>query len=217
MTESRPSNPKASARAAKPASPSKRAAAAGAAGPKAAGPKAAGPKALAPVSKPPSALTPRHPNLGLAPIDATAGYPAAAEKIRSNMLKISAGALEAAVKADPTIRARYDEAALRRLLRDGELLVERLSMCLGSDTVRWLSEYAEWIGPIYRRRGVPLGDLSALCAGIRETVEPMLSPAEHEVATRALEAATAIFKRNGRIAGDRHKRNALWKWMYRGV
>ena len=147
----------------------------------------------------------------------TAGYPAAAEKVRGDMLKISAGALEAAVKADPTIRARYDDAALRQLLRDGELLVERLSMCLGSDTVRWLSEYAEWIGPIYRRRRVPLGDLSAICAGILETVEPMLNPAELEVASRALEAAMAVFKRNSRLGGDRHKRNALWKWMYRGV
>ena len=178
---------------------------------------AAGPKALAPASKSPSALAPRHPNLGLAPIDTTAGYPAAAEKIRGNMPTISAGALAAAVKADPTIRARYADPALRRLLRDGELLVERLSMCLGGDTVRWLSEYAEWIGPIYRRRGVPLGDLRALCDGIRETVEPMLSPAELEVAARALEAAMIVFKRNSRIAGDRHKRNALWKWMYRGV
>lgn len=204
MTESRPPSPKPRARAAKPTPASKPAAVAGS-------------KGLTPVSKPPSALAARHPNLGLAPIDATAGYPAAAEKIRGDMLKISAGALEAAVKADPTIRARYDDAALRQLLRDGELLVERLSMCLGSDTVRWLSEYAEWIGPIYRRRRVPLGDLSAICAGILETVEPMLSPAELEVASRALEAAATVFKRNSRIGGDRHKRNALWKWMYRGV
>jgi len=204
VTESRAAKPKPPASAAKPARAPKPAA-------------AAEPKALATVSKPPAALTPRHPNLGLAPIDFAAGHAAAAEKIRGDLLKISAGALEAAVKADPTIRARYDDASLRRLLRDGELLVERLSMCLGSDTVRWLSEYAEWIGPIYRRRGVPLGDLSALCVGIRETVEPMLSPAELAVATRALEAAAAVFKRNSRIGGDRHKRNALWKWMYRGV
>ena len=163
------------------------------------------------------ALGNRHPNLGLAPISRTAGYPAAAEKLQTDMLRISASALDAAVKADPTIRARYNEAALRRLLRDGELLVERLSMCLASDTTRWLAEYAEWICPIYRRRGVPLGDLSALCVGIRETVAPMLSVDELEAATQSLEAAVAVFKRNSRIGGDRHKRNALWKWMYRGV
>ena len=64
---------------------------------------------------------------------------------------------------------------------------------------------------------MPLGDLGALCDGIRETVEPLLDAAERRTATRALEVAAAIFKRNSRIAGDRHKRNALWKWMYRGV
>jgi hypothetical protein len=26
-----------------------------------------------------------------------------------------------------------------------------------------------------------------------------------------------VFKRNGRLAGDSHQRNALLKWMYRGV
>jgi hypothetical protein len=173
--------------------------------------------ALAVAPKPVVALGNRHPNLGLAPISRTVGYPAAAEKLRTDMLRISAAALEATVTADPTIRARYDEAGLRRLLRDDELLVERLSMCLASDTTRWLAEYAEWICPIYRRRGVPLGDLAAVCEGIHETVAPILSPEELEVATRSLEAAIEVFRRNGRLGGDRHKRNALWKWMYRGV
>jgi hypothetical protein len=211
VTESRASSPNPAARAAAKPAPARPAA--GAARPA----ETSGEKGLAAAAKPSTALASRHPSLGLAPIDVTAGHAAAAERIRGGLLKISAGALEAAVKADPTIRARYNEAALRRLLRDGELLVERLSMCLGSDSVRWLSEYAEWIGPIYRRRGVPLGDLGALCAGIREAVEPILSPEELEIATGALEAATAVFKRDSRIAGDRHKRSALWKWMYRGV
>jgi hypothetical protein len=173
--------------------------------------------ALAIAPMPALALGNRHPNLGLAPISRTAGYPAAAEKLQADMLRISAAALEAAVKTDPTIKARYNEADLRRLLRDDELLVERLSMCLASDTTRWLAEYAEWICPIYRRRGVSLGDLAAACEGIRETVAPMLSTEELEVATRSLEAAIEVFKRNSRLGGDRHKRNALWKWMYRGV
>jgi hypothetical protein len=147
----------------------------------------------------------------------TAGYPAAAERLRGDQMRISASALEAAAEADPTLRARYDDAGLRRLLRDGELLVERLAMCLGSNDDRWLSEYAEWIAPIYRRRRVPLNDLSALCAGIGRTVEPILTPDEFTAATRSLEAATAVFRRTSRIAGDRHKRNTLWKWMYRGV
>jgi hypothetical protein len=236
VTESRDSSPKPPARATKPTRvvPSKGAASRAAAKtapatdaaparvaktPKAAAStaKAAAPIAKALAAVPPNAPSYRHPNLGLAPVGMTAGYPAAAERLRGDQMRISASALEAAAEADPTLRARYDDAGLRRLLRDGELFVERLAMCLGSDDDRWLSEYAEWIAPIYRRRRVPLNDLSALCAGIARTVEPMLTPDEFTAATGSLEAATAVFRRTSRIAGDRHKRNTLWKWMYRGV
>lgn len=158
-----------------------------------------------------------HPNLGLAPTDMFAGHAAAAEKLRVNVVRIAAVGLEEAVKADPTLTTRYDQPALRHLLRDGELLVERLSMCLGSGDGRWLADYAEWIGPVYRRRGVPLADLSALCSGIREAAVPYLSADELEAAGQALDGAVAVWRRNGRLAGDRHKRNALWKWLYRGV
>jgi hypothetical protein len=161
--------------------------------------------------------TPRHPNLGLAPIDMTAGYAEAADRLRGDVLKISAVALQAAVLADPSIPSRFDEVGLRMLLRDGELLIERLALCLASGETRWLTEYAEWIGPTQRRRRVSLGDLAALCAGIRETVEARLSPQEFASAAASLDAAIDVFRRNGRIGGDRHKRNPLLRWMYRGV
>ncbi len=230
MTESRTDDPKpATGAAATPATPARSAAPAKPARPtpmrasKAAKPAGvARPKAS--VAKPGSEKrngagrpASRHPNLGLAPIDMTAGNAAAAAKLRANATGISAGALEAAVRDDPTIRTRYDQVGLRRLLRDGELLVERLALCLAGGEDRWLTEYAEWIGPIYRRRGVALADLSALCAGIRETVDAQLSADEFAAAARSLDAAGAILKLNGRVGGDRHKRNALSKWMYRGV
>lgn len=227
VTQSSDSSPKPAARtaakpapAAKPAAPARPAAPASKA---AAVSKAAKPstpaksKAVAIKSKAEKARPGHHPNLGLAPIDLTAGYPAAAEKLRDNASRISAAALEAAAEADPTIRTRYDQVGLRRLLRDGELLVARLATCLASGEDGLLVEYAEWIGPICRRRGVPLGDMSALCAGIRGALEPDLTADEFAAAGRALDAAAARFKRNGRLAGDGHKRNSLLKWMYRGV
>ena len=195
MTESRASSPKPAAKpAGKPAVARTR-------------------KAAAPAAPPAY----RHPNLGLAPVDQTAGFPDAAEKVRAGAATIAANALEAAVKADPTIRTRYDQGALRRLLRDGELLADRLATCLASGRDKYLTDYAEWIGPICRRRGLSLGDLAAVCAGMREGLEPQLNPDELAAATRSLEAAAAVFKRNGRLAGDSHQRNALLKWMYRGV
>lgn len=158
-----------------------------------------------------------HPNLGLAPVNMTAGFPGAAAKLRRERASIALRALQAAVEKDPTIETRYDQVGLRRLLRDVELIAERLAMCLASDNPRWLIEYTEWIGPLYRRRGVSLLDLGALIEGIRRSVAADLAPEELAAADRWLDAAIAILKRNSRVAGDRHKRNALWKWMYRGV
>jgi hypothetical protein len=162
-------------------------------------------------------LPARHPNLGLAPANMKAGFSGAARRVRADKARIAARGLEEAVAADPSLRKRYDDPALRRLLRDGELLVERLAMSLGSDDVRWIAEYAEWIGPLYRRRHVPLRDLATLCAGIRAGLAGDLDEAELASADRALDAAQLVLRRNGRVAGDRHKRRAIFKWMYRGV
>jgi hypothetical protein len=157
-----------------------------------------------------------HPNLGKAPDDMRAGYPAAADAILRDKILIAARALEVAMDWDPTIARRYDERACTSLLRDAELLTERLAMCISSDDSRWLAEYAEWIGPIYRRRGVPLADLAALAEGIR-VATTSLGPGEAEARDRALDAAAAVLRKNGRLGGDRHKRNALLRWLYRGV
>jgi hypothetical protein len=213
VTESSAASPKAAVQAAKPPAKPPAKAAVQAAKPPAKPPA----KAAVQAAKPPAKPADHHPNLGLAPADLTVGYTMAAEKLRDNAVRISAGALESAMTADPGLRTSYDEVGLRRLLRDGELLVERLAMCLESREARWLTEYAEWIGPIYRRRGVPLSDLGALCAGIRDTVEPHLNRDEFAVAERSLDAAQIILRNNGRLGGDGHKRNALRKWLYRGV
>lgn len=226
VTESRPSNPKPAAKTV--ASPAKAGASpakpAATSSPRAtSGARAVRQTALArqtglgrPRKTAPES-THRHPNLGLAPIDTSVGFTAAAAKLRGNAGSISAAALEAMVKADPAVRHRYDDLGLRRLRRDGELLVERLALCLASGNDIWLTEYAEWVGPTYRRRRVPQADLGALCAAIRETLAPDLTPDELGSAARALDAAAAVFRRNGRVGGDTHKRNALLKWLYRGV
>lgn len=157
-----------------------------------------------------------HPNLGLAPADMLAGFPLAAEELRRDQVLIAARALGVAMDWDASISRRYDERARRSLLHDAEMLTERLAMCISSNDPRWLAEYAEWIGPIYRRRGVPLADLAALGEGIR-VATTHLGPGEADARDRALDAAIAVFRKNGRLAGDRHKRNALLRWLYRGV
>jgi enoyl-CoA hydratase/carnithine racemase len=147
----------------------------------------------------------------------TAAYPRAAAALRAQKLVIAARALEAAVAADPGIATRHGEVALRQLLRDTEALIERLAMSMGSGDPRWLAEYAEWVGPIYRRRGVPQADVATLCEGLREAAGPAIEPDAAAQMNRTLDAAIAVFQKNGRLAGDQHKRNALLRWLYRGV
>jgi len=158
-----------------------------------------------------------HPALGLAPFDVSAAHPAAAALLRREADRFSAGALKAAIEADPTLRSRYDRAALELLLHDAELLVERLAICLGAGDDRMLTDYAEWIGPIERRRGIVLSDVATLCAGLATALESHLDGDSLEAARHALGAAATVLRRNGRLAGDRHGRRAFFKWLYRGV
>jgi hypothetical protein len=90
-------------------------------------------------------------------------------------------------------------------------------MCVAANDSRPMAEYAEWIGPTFRRRGVSLWDVAALCNGIRETATPKLGDDEAGALGRALDAAVEVLRKNGRLGGDGHKRNGLLKWLYRGV
>ena len=112
----------------------------------------------------------RHPSLGLAPADMAAGYPAAAEDLRLDKATIAAEAMEAAAARDPELRGRFSDRGLADLLHDAEMLTERLAMCLAGGDMRWLPEFAEWMSPILRRRGVAQADVAALAEGIREIV-----------------------------------------------
>ena len=162
-------------------------------------------------------LPARHPNLGLAPFDMKAGFVDVAARLRARKTAIATQALEAAVKADPSFRTRYPDAGLRRLIHDGELLMERLATSLAADDVRWIAEYCEWVVPIYRRKRIPLADLAAIARSAIDVIAPDLNEAELASATRALDAADVVLRRNGRVAGDRHKRRPLLRWLYRGV
>ena len=90
---------------------------------------------------------------------------------------------------DPTIEARYDEAGLRQLLRDAELLAERVALCVATDEPDLAREYGEWTAPLYRRRRVPMDDLVALCEGLRAALPSVLAPGETGAAGAALDAA----------------------------
>ncbi len=157
-----------------------------------------------------------HPSLGLPPQDRTAGSPDAAARIRTNNERLAARALRVAMDGDPTFEERYDEAGLRHLLRDAELLAERVALSVETAEPDLAREYAEWTAPVYRRRGTPMDDLTALCEGLRAAFPSVLAPAELVPAGEALDAAIAAYRWHRRIAGDARRKNAFLQFLYKG-
>jgi hypothetical protein len=157
-----------------------------------------------------------HPSLGRQPRDLTAGFPDAAERIRTSRGRIAARALDIALADREGMRERYDELGLRRLLRDAELLVERLALSVAANDPYYLRDYAVWTDIVYRRRRVPMDDLVALCEGIRIASASVLSPAEQAAAVKALDEAIEVYRWTRRLAGDARKKNAFLQFLYKG-
>lgn len=157
-----------------------------------------------------------HPSLGLPPHDMTAGLPEAAERIRSGRERLAGRALEMALAETPGLRERYDEAGLRQLLRDAELLVDRVALSMASGDAYYTRAYADMVSPVYRRRKVPLDDLIALCDGIRAALPGVLTPEELASAGAALDEAIAVFRWHRRLAGDARTKNAFLQFLYKG-
>jgi len=157
-----------------------------------------------------------HPSLGLPPSDPTAGLPEAAARIRTNEPRLAARALRVAMDADATMERRFDETGLRQLLRDAELLAERVAVSVETGQPDLAREYAEWTAPVYRRRGVSMDDVVALCEGLREAFPSVLAPGEQPAADEALDAAIKAYRWHRRIAGDARHKNAFLQFLYKG-
>jgi hypothetical protein len=157
-----------------------------------------------------------HPSLGLPPPNLTAGSSDAAARIRVAAPRLAARALTVAIEFDPTIRDRYDEAGQRHLLRDAELLAERVALAVASGNPSPASEYAEWTTIVYRRKAVPMDDLIALCEGLRAAMPSILAPGELPAAGAAIDAAIEVYRWHRRLAGDARKRNRLLQFIYKG-
>jgi hypothetical protein len=157
-----------------------------------------------------------HPSLGQPPRSLSAGFPDAAERLRTARSRVAQRALEAALDARPDMRERYDELGLRKLLRDAELLVERVALSVASDDPYFARDYAGWTVIVYRRRGVPMDDLVAICEGIRTAAAAVLSATEMPAANAAIDGAIEVYHWSRRLAGDARKKNAFLQFLYKG-
>ena len=158
-----------------------------------------------------------HPVLGRPPLDMTAAFPGAAERIRSDRARLGRDALELLVSRDPTIRDRLGEDGLRALLRDTEIYLERIARSVGSGDPGQLAEWADWVVPVYRRRKVPLDDLVGLGQALRDVLSAALGPEEQAAAEAAIAAAARVFRWHRRLAGDARRRNPYLDAIYRGA
>ncbi len=158
-----------------------------------------------------------HPSLGQAPRSLEAGYPAAAARLREQRSSIAARALEVAVDADPSIRRRYSRVALRGLLSDTEVLVDRLALCVASDDAFFLAEFADQSATVFRRKKVAVMDVMALLEGIRASARGVLTEDEVASADRGIDAAVAVYKRYHHIRGDARPWNPVTSKLYKGI
>lgn len=158
-----------------------------------------------------------HPSLGKPPRNLTAGFPDGAARLRSSRSQLAIRTLEVAIDADPSIRGRYDDAGLRNLLRDAEVLCDRLATCVAGDDPYWLTEFADQTAPVFRRRGVPMDDAVRLLEGLRAASRGQLSPEEQGAADRALDEAVKVYRWYRQIAGDARKKNPVLAALYKGI
>ncbi len=158
-----------------------------------------------------------HPTLGQAPRSLEAGYPAAAARLSAERASIASRALESAVDADPSIRRRYDDVALRGLLADAEVMVDRLALCVASDDTFFLKEFADASATVFRHKKVAVMDVVRVLEGIRTGARGVASGDEMASADRGIDAAVAVLKRYHNIRGDAREWNPVTSKLYKGI
>jgi hypothetical protein len=157
-----------------------------------------------------------HPSLGLPPSDPTAGMPDAAARLRANKERLASVALQEAIKSAPGLDERYDERMLRLMLRDYSTHIEQLARALETGEDSYVTNYGEWLVPVYRRRGIPMADFMALLAGLRDASASVLTPSETEYSMALFERWDERLKAHGRLPGD-HKGNSIIRFFFKGA
>lgn len=157
-----------------------------------------------------------HPSLGLPPADVTAGHPEAARRLRASSDRLARLALENALRLEPALSDTYDETSLRLFLRDYGQHVEQLARALETGDEIYVTNYAEWLVPIYRRRRVPMRDVMVLLSGLRDAAATVLSPTENDAVATYFERWAERLKHHARLPGD-HKGNPIVRFFWKGA
>ena len=157
-----------------------------------------------------------HPSLGLPPADVTAGHPEAAARVRENISRLARLGMQETVHNADGFADRYDDVMLRLLMRDSERHLEQLAKSIESGRDYYVTSYAEWLVPIYRRREVPMRDVMAILAGLQVAAATVLTPSEREVAEGYFVRWKDTLKHHQRLPGD-HKGSKLLRFFWKGA
>jgi len=150
------------------------------------------------------------------PLDRTAGLPDAARRLRAARQRLTATGLAAALKREPALATRYEELALRELLRDSDRHLEQLAQAMETGQVHLVTTYAEWLQPVYRRRHVQATDQAALLNGLADAAATVLSPSEIDALADYVSAWRKVLEFHRRLPGD-HKGNAAVRFVWKGA
>jgi len=151
------------------------------------------------------------------PPDMTAGFPDAAARLVAATDAIGARALGDALGSVTGMRERYDDHGLRLLLRDTQVMVERVAKSVASGDPIWTRDWTDWVAPVYRRRGVPMDDVAALMQGVRRSAAALLSDDERVPMNAAVDEAIAVLRYHRRFSGDARVRNPIVDALYKGA
>lgn len=157
-----------------------------------------------------------HPVLGLPPADPTAGRPQAAARLRGHRSTIAPLALKSALEADPTLAERYGTIVMRTFLRDYDRHIEQFALALETGEARYVTEWVEWIVPIYRRRRVPVRDQQTLIGALRPPMAAVLAPDDAAACGDLMDAWFKRLRSYKRLPGD-HKGNPVARFIFKGA
>ncbi len=157
-----------------------------------------------------------HPALGLPPDDPTAGRPEAARRLRRQRSTVATLALKAAIETDRTLADRYDAIVMRTLLRDYDRHVEQFALALETGEARYVTEWAEWIVPIYRRRRISARDQRTLVGALRPAAAAVLPPNDAAAFGELVDAWFERLRLYQRLPGD-HKGNPVARFIWKGA
>ena len=154
---------------------------------------------------------------GARPLDHTAGFPSAVAPLTAQWEQLAGRAIVAAVERNPELRDRVGDIGLRHLMRDGQVVLEKLAESVASGSITPLKSFTEHGTPTWRRRRISMDDVTDLYEGLRIAVATVLSGEAAAFADRALLEGIAVLKWHRRLGGDTRKRNRILAAIYKGA